>query len=1332
MRVTIHGCRLRAILDTGSSINIISRGLLNTLNIEEVLQESRVRIGTLGTDIISPIGSLNLPIEIGNRVHFTLVHVVDHFPYADLLLGTQFMRGAEVVIDMGRRKIHIGNDFHVKIAEENSGATPQIVTASTLLSRSKKTLSSNECRQPHGARTHCLPGTVPSPREGKKYATRVFKRIRGWRKDPKSWRSYPNEETKKRLQLKTINYIKWFFEDEHESCCPDHPPPDIHQREDCDSRVLFLTDEWEAEGLEQEPPPATEPDINASMEQADQDRLRDLIKRFDHIFSKGEHDIGCANVKPAKLVTGDQAPINIRPYKNPAALIKELQRQIDALLAADIIEPSTSPWSFPSILVPKKSKKYRLTINYKKLNDILKKNAMAPPDIESIMERLGGMQYLTILDARSGFFHIPLDEDSREKTAFRGPFGSYQFKRLPQGLATAPAIFQQVMNDMLGELQLDCAVAYMDDVIVFSRTLEEHEAHLEAVFKKLEAMNIKISMEKSEFAKHEVSFLGRLVSREGMRPDPKKVEAIRTFPRPMTKKKIQQFIGMCSYQRKLIPGFSQIITPIRKLMNDPTIGWQEEQEYAYVTLIEKLTSAPILQFPDYGKRFYLFCDASNDALGALLKQKDENGHFRLVACASRKLTPAEKNYATTYKECLAIYYGVSQFQQMITGVEFTVVTDHHSLCYLQKMIKPHGVLPRWIMALMNFDFTIEWTSGRSHKEADALSRVTEGDEEEIAPDTVIDSRDMCAMPSGTPLSSLSELHKLQAAGWNMSDLPLIHELTLTEHDSVCEPDEETNPSARQEKDSGEDDFDSMPLLLASSLPMADVITDLASKQREDPTLAGWINYHETRETPATVKNTRHFKKKMQCYAMKGNILCRLVLTSSRETKRLPVIPHSLRAKVIRAFHDLPQSGHQGHHKMIPRMRDHVFWERLSSDVIEYVTGCIKCAQQNVSHTVPAGELLPLPANCAPGEILSMDTQTKLTRSRSGNTCIFVACCRSTRYVWAMPAPGCESLYAVRLLRRIIFSHGPPREVLTDGGSEYISAEFNQLLREFQITHRHSDPYFPQTNGQVERVNGIIAPILSKFVDSNHRDWDCHLEPAIYAINTSIHSLTGFAPYHLMYGQLPPPPIRILSEEQEADPDPFSALRIIDQIREEANQNLVTAQREYKRKSDENKAPSTLKVGEQVMLKNHQFEEGLCRKLQAKYRGPFTITRIAGRNSVEIEREGTRHRTNVVNVANLRRFVPRDESLSVIPEETDESAEPVREKEEGPPPVPQVETVTQAVKYFAERSGSVPEDPVQVRRSSRLRRAPDRLVLLTYSQLISSLASLITPRLNQTK
>lgn len=174
----------------------------------------------------------------------------------------------------------------------------------------------------------------------------------------------------------------------------------------------------------------------------------------------------------------------------------------------------------------------------------------------------------TILDARAGYFHIPLHPDSREKTAFRGPYGFYQFTRLPQGLATAPAIFQATMNTMLGDLQKTCAAAYMDDVIIYSRTLEDHVTHVSQVLNRIAEFGIKMSLDKSKFAMEEIEFLGRLLTRDGIRPDPKKIEKIVNYPKPTTVRELMVFKGMCSYHRRLIPGFSKIMLPLQEMIND--------------------------------------------------------------------------------------------------------------------------------------------------------------------------------------------------------------------------------------------------------------------------------------------------------------------------------------------------------------------------------------------------------------------------------------------------------------------------------------------------------------------------------------------------------------------------------------------------------------------------------------------------------------------------------------------------------------------------------------------------------------------------------------------
>ena len=322
------------------------------------------------------------------------------------------------------------------------------------------------------------------------------------------------------------------------------------------------------------------------------------------------------------------------------------------------------------------------------------------------------------------------------------------------------------MNQMLGDLKDTCALAYMDDVLVFSRTLDEHISHLRQVFQKISEFGLKMSLDKSVFAMTEIEFLGRIITRDGIKPDPKKIQKIAEYPQPVTQKDVMRFKGLCSFHRRLVKDFTLIFKPLQRMINDKTVRWGPDQETAFRQIKDRLINAPILRLPDFNKLFYVVCDASNYHLGALLKQKDQNKHLCLVACESRKLSDVERRYATTYREFLGVIFGVAKFDRYITGRKFVIVTDHHALCFMLKSLKPgNSAITRWTMNMLEYDFDIEWTSGKSHKDADALSRPPGCEENADPEESVTDDRQHCVLPDMFPLKSLQQIQQAADAGW---------------------------------------------------------------------------------------------------------------------------------------------------------------------------------------------------------------------------------------------------------------------------------------------------------------------------------------------------------------------------------------------------------------------------------------------------------------------------------------------------------------------------------------------------------------------------------------
>ncbi|KAL0867440.1 hypothetical protein ABMA27_008227 [Loxostege sticticalis] len=397
------------------------------------------------------------------------------------------------------------------------------------------------------------------------------------------------------------------------------------------------------------------------------------------------------------------------------------------MLKDGIIKPSVSPWSPPIWVVPKKidasgQRKWRLVIDYRKLNDITIGDSYPIPNISEILDQLGKSKYFTTLDLASGFHQINMSKQDASKTAFSVPQGHFEFTRMPFGLKNAPSTFQRLMNTALSGLQgIQCFV-YLDDIVIYSFDLPTHMSKLSNVFDRLRHCNLKLQPDKCEFLRKEVSYLGHVITDDGVKPNPEKTKAVQNFPQPKCPKDIKSLMGLVSYYRRFIPNLSKIAKPLTNLLKkDVPFNWQNEQQLAFESLKKCLISAPILAYPDFTKPFILTCDASNFAISAILSQ-GPIGNDRPIAYASRTLNKAESNYSITEKECLAIIFGTKTFRPYLYGRRFKIVTDHRPLKWLFNCKDPRSKLVRWRLKLEEFDYEVEYKKGKINSNADALSR----------------------------------------------------------------------------------------------------------------------------------------------------------------------------------------------------------------------------------------------------------------------------------------------------------------------------------------------------------------------------------------------------------------------------------------------------------------------------------------------------------------------------------------------------------------------------------------------------------------------------------
>ena len=465
----------------------------------------------------------------------------------------------------------------------------------------------------------------------------------------------------------------------------------------------------------------------AHLKGKDRSTLEIVLRKYEHLFYGFQsEELGCTSQVEHSIETGDARPIKKSPYRIPYALKPVVEEHIDEMLGKGIIEPSTSPWSSSIVLVQKKSKdgtiKYRFCIDYRSLNAVTKPDAYPIPNIVDTLDSLGQSKFFSVLDMASGYFQIAIKPEHKEKTAFSCHRGHFQFIKMPFGLNNAPATYQRCIDIILTGLKgIDCLV-YLDDIICFSVTIEEHARKLSAIFDRLNQANFKIQPDKCVFATDTVEYLGHICTPFGIKPDPKKIRAIEEYPVPKTVRDIRAFLGLAGYYRRHVKNFAELAKPLTNLTKKSVpFEWTNEHWKAFGELKKCLSTEPLLIYPDFTQPFTVACDASTKAVGAVLSQIRE-GEERPVAYCSRQLNTAESKYSVTELELLAFLFATKQFRCYLYGHRFVVYTDHRALKWLLNLQDPSSRLTRWAIKLSEYDYTVEHRPGTKMQHADALSR----------------------------------------------------------------------------------------------------------------------------------------------------------------------------------------------------------------------------------------------------------------------------------------------------------------------------------------------------------------------------------------------------------------------------------------------------------------------------------------------------------------------------------------------------------------------------------------------------------------------------------
>ena len=454
------------------------------------------------------------------------------------------------------------------------------------------------------------------------------------------------------------------------------------------------------------------------------DQLGSIVKEFSEVFSKSEWDLGkCKVTTPRIEVESGWKPVKLPTRRMALHYEEDLRKKNDVLLEKVLMTPCQNPLSAPAMLVPKKNGKLRPVIDYRQLMKQTNKSTWPIPSIKEIFDTLEGSAYFTSIDMSAGFYQVPMEESSQDYTAFSTLFGSFKWLRMPMGLTGSPPTFQSLFKKVLVGQTWPTCMPYLDDIIIFSSTPEEHLEPLRLVFERLRSHNLKINPVKCDFFRMKVQFLGHIVNKDGLEVDPSKTEVVQKLPLPRSQTEVKSFSGLASYYRRLLTKSAEIARPLHKASETSTkFQWTPGTQDAFESLKFKITSMPMLAFPCLKEPFIFYTDASQFAMGAVLAQV-QDGKERAICYASRSLSKSQLKYSATRRELLAFVTITRHFRHYLLGQKFTIVTDDSTLQWLHSFNDPDGIIGRWLEKVANFNCEVRHRPGKSIGHADGLSHI---------------------------------------------------------------------------------------------------------------------------------------------------------------------------------------------------------------------------------------------------------------------------------------------------------------------------------------------------------------------------------------------------------------------------------------------------------------------------------------------------------------------------------------------------------------------------------------------------------------------------------